>query len=145
MKRCLTAALTLLLVGCGSVSTAPTAGQLLDAPSTLNVGGTLLGASAWPTLSNTVLSVRVRVQSARSALPPRLSINTVYVVTNDGVWSTPLSSSLQWKCGSGCALGVGRGPAGDLQVGQGVQVVLGLSDAQGRSFLLRSGQAKIAK
>lgn len=134
-----------LLAGCGTVSTAPTAGQLLDAPTTLNVGGKLLSAAAWPSLKDNVLSVRVRVSAPRSSLPGQLNLTGVYVVSNEGVWSSTLKPSAQWKCGSGCALGVGRGPAGELQTGQNVQVVLGLSNGQGQNYFLRSGQARIAR
>ena len=55
MKRCLAAVLTLLLVGCGAVSTAPNAGQLLDAPTNLNITGKVLTADAAPTLSGLLI------------------------------------------------------------------------------------------
>lgn len=142
MKRCLAAVLTSLLVGCGSVSTAPNAGQLLDAPTNLNITGKVLTADAAPTLSGNVFSVKVRVLSPRAALP-KLSVTDVYVVANDGVWSAGITKASQWKCGNNCALAVGRGPADGMQAGQGVQVVVSLKDAQGRTFLLRDAQARV--
>ncbi|WP_291425078.1 hypothetical protein [Deinococcus sp.] len=142
MKRLLIPALPLLLAACGSLSPAPTAGELLDAPTSLNVTGKVLTAQAAPTLSGNVFSVRVKVQTPKSALPG-LNVTNLYVVTSDGVWSTAVDKTSQWKCGASCAFAVGRGPAEGLQSGDGVQVVLGLRDAQGRTFLLRDDQVKV--
>lgn len=142
MKRLLAAALTLLMVGCGGVTTAPTAGQLLDAPTNLNVTGKVLTADAAPTVSGGVFSVKVKLQTPRSALPA-LNVTDVYVVTNDGVWSAGVTQASQWKCGPNCAYAIGRGPADGVQLGEGVQVVVGLRDAQGRTLLVRDAQAKV--
>lgn len=144
MKRFLIPFAALLLAGCGSLDTAPTAGQLLDAPTTLNVTGKALTATAAPTLSGNLFSVKVKLQTPRATLP-NLSVTNVYVVTNDGVWSTEVAKASQWKCGTNCALAVGRGSADGVQAGEGVQVVVGLRDAQGRTFLLRDAQAKVGQ
>lgn len=142
MKRLFAAAVTLLMVGCGAVSNTPTAGQLLDAPTNLNVTGKVLTLDAAPTLSGNVFSVKVKLQSQRTALP-NLNVTDVYVVTNDGVWSAGVTKASQWKCGSNCTFAVGRGPADGVQARQGVQVVINLKDAQGRTFLLRDADARV--
>lgn len=142
MKRLLFPVLALALAGCGSLNAAPTAGQLLDAPTTLNVAGTPLTAEAAPLLSGDLFSVKIKVKTARSALPD-LKITEVYVVTNDGVWSAPATVGSQWRCAANCAFALGSGPANGLQAGEGVQVVIGLQDNQGRQLLLRDAQAKV--
>ncbi len=146
VKRLLPPLLLLpLAVGCGSAGSVPSAAQLLDAPTTLNVGGKLLSARVLPTVQEQVLAVRVRLSTGQKELPARLNLSGVYVVTNDGVWSSTVTAPLQWKCGPTCALSAARGPAGNVQPGQNVQVVLSLNDGQGHTFLLRSGPMRVGR
>ena len=134
--------LALPLAGCGSLNAAPTAGQLLDAPTSLNLSGQPLTAQAFPAVSNGVFSVKVKVRSLKAALPD-VKVTGVYVVTNDGVWEASSAERGPLKCGLQCAFMVGSGPANGLAAGQGVQVVLGLKDTKGRELLLRDPQAQV--
>ena len=141
MKRLL-AVLLALLAGCGSLDAAPTAGQLLDAPTSLNVTGQVVRAKAAPVISGSLFNVRVRVQTPRT-LAAGLRVTDVYVVTGSGVWSAGVGTADQRPCGNGCTVAVGRGTADGVEAGEGVQVVARLVDAQGRSFLLRDDQVRV--
>lgn len=132
----------LSLAGCGSLDAPPTAGQLLDAPTSLNVTGRVVRADAAPVISGSLFNVRVRVQSPR-AQAAGLRVTDVYVVTGSGVWSAGVGAADQRPCGGGCTVAVGRGAADGVQSGEGVQVVARLVDAQGRSFLLRDDQVRV--
>ncbi|GMA13812.1 hypothetical protein E5F05_15015 [Deinococcus metallilatus] len=134
-----------LLSACGDLAAppAPTAGDLLGAPTSLQVTGRSLKAEATPTLDGTTLNVRVRVQPSRAPLPP-LTLTGVYVVTEDGVWSAVTTRGESQDCGANsCLQGTGRGAARGLRPGEGVQVVVSLKDAQGRTMWLRDPQANI--
>lgn len=131
------ACLVLGLAGCGGAPPAVQAGDLLDAPTTLNLGGTLLSADALPMVGNDVLKVQVKVRAQRSALPA-VRLTNVYAVTTDGVWSAALTPVAASKCGGTCALAVGRAPANGIRPGDGVQIVIGMQDQMGRSYLLRN-------
>lgn len=142
MKRLPVLLCALLLAGCGSLSTTPTTGQLLDAPTTLNVAGKPVKTQATPTVNGNIFSVKIKLSTTRAVLPA-LKLKDVYVVTQDGVWTANTPRNSQWKCAPNCALAVVRGPANGLQRGMGVQIVLGLQDAQGRTLLLRDAQATV--
>lgn len=130
------------LAGCGSLNAAPTPGELLDAPTTLNVGGSTVTAQAVPALKGNVFNVRIVLRSAKT-LMPSLIVKDVYVVTNEGVWQSSTTKRNLWKCSASCAVAVGRGPANGVQPGDAVQVVLGVQDEQGRELLLRDEQAQV--
>ncbi|MFC6617324.1 hypothetical protein [Deinococcus radiophilus] len=139
------AALTLVagiltLSACGSVSGgAPTAGELLRAPTSLNLAGHTLRAEATPLLRGDQLNAQLAVRSSGSVLP--LNVHSVYLVTQGGVWQ----SGANWKagCGQSCRLVQGTGPAQGLRSGENVQVVLRLQDSAGRNFWLRDEQARV--
>ncbi|ADY25992.1 hypothetical protein Deipr_0836 [Deinococcus proteolyticus MRP] len=137
------AALALPLSACGSVSQAgPSAGELLRTPTTLSLAGRTLSAEARPTLSGEQLSARVQVRSSASSLP--LSAQSVYLVTQGGVWQ----AEGRWEassCGAGCRVIEGRGPAQGLRPGENVQVVVRLQDSAGRHFWLRDDQSLVQK
>ncbi|KQR27879.1 hypothetical protein [Deinococcus sp. Leaf326] len=141
MKR-LFAVLLALLAGCGSLDASPTTGQLLDAPTSLNVTGQVVRAKAAPVISGSLFNVQVRVQTPR-ALSGGLRVTDVYVVTSSGVWSAGVGAADQRRCGAGCTVAVGRGVADGVAAGEGVQVVARLVDSQGRSFLLRDDQVRV--
>ena len=142
MKRLLLPLMTLLLAGCGTLNSAPTAGQLLDAPTTLNVAGNPVKADAFPTVKRDVFSVKVKLSTSKSTLPG-LKLTDVYVVTQDGVWTADSTTSKTWKCAANCTMAQARGAANGVEVGAGVQVILGLQDTQGRQYLLRDAQAQV--
>ncbi|AAF11021.1 hypothetical protein [Deinococcus radiodurans] len=135
MKR-LFPLLSALLVACGSLETAPTTGQLLGAPTTLNMTGRALTAQAAPRVDGDVFRVRLTLQTPRAQQLPAVKVTDLYVVTRDGVWSTAVGRAAAQGCGKGCLTTDVTGPARGLQRGA-VQVVVGLRDAQGRSYLLR--------
>lgn len=133
-----------LLGACGSLGAAPapTAADLLAAPTTLQVGGRRLQAEAAPHLKGENLGVRVRVRAAQSTVPP-LAVTDVYMVTDDGVWSAAAQGGSRPACGGRCLQGTGRGEAGSLRPGDGVQVVVRLQDPRGRALWLRDAQARV--
>ncbi|RJF73195.1 MULTISPECIES: hypothetical protein [Deinococcus] len=142
MKRLSSLLLAPLLAGCGSLSAAPTAGELLDAPTTLNIAGKPVKADAFPRLNRDVFSVKVRLSTSRAALPG-LKVTDMYVVTGDGVWTADNTTNTPWKCPTSCVIALGRGAANGLKTGAGVQVILNLQDSQGRQYLLRDAQAQV--
>lgn len=142
MKRLLLPLLTVLLAGCGGMNVAPSTGQLLDAPTTLNLTGLALTAQATPTVSGETFKVRVKLQVPRAEVP-NMRVTGVYVVTRDGVWSAGAGRTAQSRCASTCTLAVASGPARGLRSGAGVQVVVGLQDAQGRTYLLRDDAVRV--
>lgn len=142
MKRWLPPLLALLLAGCGGVNVAPSAGQLLDAPTTLNMTGLPLTAQAAPVVSGETFRVKVKLQVPRAQVP-RVTVTDLYVVTREGVWSAGVGRAAQSRCASTCTLAVASGPARGLRSGAGVQVVVGLKDAQGRTYLLRDDAVRV--
>lgn len=147
MKRAwLPLLISALLGACGTVATpssSPTAGDLLGAPTALQVSGRSVRADASPTLSGDTFRVRVTVQASRSPLPP-LTVTGVYVVTEDGVWRAERTRTSGAGCASrACLQGTGLGAASGLRVGDGVQVVVRLRGADGRTLWLRDSQANI--
>ncbi len=133
-----------LLGACGTLGTPePTAGDLLTAPTTLQVGGRSLRAEATPSLTEDTFRVRVRVQTKRAPIPD-LKVTGVYVVTEDGVWNAPVAARDRRDCGQDrCLQGTGRGAADGLHSGEGVQVVVSLKDEKGRVLWLRDARASI--
>lgn len=138
----LLAALALPLSACGSVGTAagPSAGELLRAPTSLNLAGRTLSAAARPVLNGNQLTASVQIVSSATVLP--LNVESVYLITQGGVWNT----EARWKarsCGEGCRMVQGQGPAQGLRAGENVQVVLHLTDSAGRNFWLRDSEAAV--
>lgn len=133
-----------LLSACGTLAPAPapTAGDLLAAPTTLQVAGRRLRADATPHLKGQTLGVNVRVRAARAPMTG-LTMTDVYVVTDDGVWSASAQGGDRPGCGGRCLLGTGRGEAGSLRPGDGVQVVVRLQDDQGRPLWLRDARVRV--
>ncbi|WP_084048818.1 hypothetical protein [Deinococcus hopiensis] len=137
-----------LLGACGTVatpasSTPRTAGELLGAPTSLQVSGRSVRADAAPVLAGDTFRVRVKVQASRAPLPP-LTVTGVYVVTEDGVWRAGRTRSGEAGCAAqSCVQGTGEGAASGLRAGDGVQVVVSLKDAGGRTMWLRDPQASI--
>jgi hypothetical protein len=135
-----------LLGACGTLAAppTPTAGDLLAAPTALQLTGRRLKVDAAPTLDGETFRVRVRVQTSRAPLPP-LALTGVYVVTGDGVWTAPVALRDRQPCkGRPCLQGTGSGAARGLRSGAGVQVVVSLRDAGGRTLWLRDARANIA-
>ncbi|KEF33683.1 MULTISPECIES: hypothetical protein [Deinococcus] len=135
------------LTACGTLGTppAPTTGDLLGAPTLLQLGPQRLKAEAVAQLGGGALRVRVRVQGQRGAeaLPP-LAVTSVYVVTREGVWSAPAARASRQGCGElPCLQTSGSGAAGRLTAGEGVQVVVGLEDPRGRVLWLRDARVTI--
>ncbi|EYB67915.1 hypothetical protein DEIPH_ctg031orf0059 [Deinococcus phoenicis] len=136
-----------LLSACGTLAgpPTPTAGDLLAAPTALQVAGRSLRVEATPTLDGATFNVQVRVQASRAS-PPPLTVTGVYVVTEDGVWSASSTQGDRQPCGAAvCLQGSGRGTSRGLRSGEGVQVVVGLKDARGRTLWLRDAQATIGR
>lgn len=136
-----------LLSACGGLAglPAPTAGDLLAAPTALQVTGRSLRATATSTLDGSALNVRVLVQASRAPLPP-LTVTGVYLVTEDGVWNAAATRSDRQSCGAdACLQGSGSGTAHGLRPGEGVQVVVSLKDSRGRTLWLRDAQANIGR
>lgn len=135
------------LVGCGSLNTTPVpaAGDLLSAPTTLTVGGRTVTAEAHPSVKGNVFSVRVRLKADRPPLPP-LNVTGVFVVTNAGVWKSPVRPQAQSNCGAkACQQASATSLANGFQVGEGVQVITRLQDAQGNVLWLRDAQARVLR
>lgn len=137
----------LSLTACGSLSTtpAPVTGDLLGAPTTLNMGGRMLKAEAKPILNGNKFSVRVRIHADRPPLP-NLRLTGVFVVTSAGVWKSPLSAKAQLGCGEKlCTQGTASSSASGFQPGESVQVIARLSDQQGRTLWLRDAQVRVLR
>ncbi|PNY80597.1 hypothetical protein [Deinococcus koreensis] len=131
------------LVACGSAPTPPLTGDLLGAPTTLNVSGRVVSAQATPTIQGDEFRVRVRVQAARPPLPA-LKVTGIFVVTDAGVWKAPVPSGARLVCGARmCLQGTATGPASGIQPGEDVQVVARLQDRQGREFWLRDRDVRV--
>ncbi|MFC4425689.1 hypothetical protein [Deinococcus navajonensis] len=138
------APLLAVLVGCGSLDAAPSplAGDLLSAPTTLNLSGQLLRIDASPRLSGAALGVHVRLQSGTSL--PRVTPTAVFMVTRNGVWTAPLRLDPARRCsGCPCLQGQARGRGEGVRSGEPVQVVVRLKDARGRLLWLRDPQATV--
>lgn len=136
-----------LLGACGSLAGPPTpsAGELLAAPTSLQVTGRSLRAEATSDLEGETETFRVRVRVHTSRPPlPSLTVTGVYAVTGDGVWSAATTQS--GRCGKGaCLRGVGQGAARGLRSGEGMQIVVSLQDAGGRTFWLRDAHASVGQ
>lgn len=137
-----------LLAACGTVATppSPSAGTLLGAPTALQVSGRSVRAEATPVLDRGTFRVQVRVQTTRPPLPP-LTVTGVYVVTEDGVWrAAQTRSERPTGCEARvCLQGTGQGSAQGLRSGEGVQVVVSLRSAGGRTMWLRDARASIVQ
>lgn len=140
--------LVFILVSCGSLQTTtptPLAGDLLSAPTTLNMGGRLVKIEASPSVDGEQFSVKVRMQATRLPMP-KFSVTNVYVVTNGGVWESKVTQTKLNNCSTNtplCSQGVATGSSSGFQSGELVQVILKLQDPQMRVLWLRDNQAKI--
>lgn len=131
------------LVACGAVPTPPLTGDLLGAPTSLNVAGRVVTARATPTVQGQTFRVRVRVQTARPPLPS-LKVTGIFVVTDAGVWKAGVASGARLVCGARmCVQGLASGPAGSIRQGEDVQVVARLQDGQGRVLWLRDKGVRV--
>ncbi|MFC6590833.1 hypothetical protein ACFP81_01470 [Deinococcus lacus] len=138
MRRALAALLVAAsLAACGNLSSVqPTAGELLGAPVSLNMGGRSVALDAAATLRGERLSVAVRLP-ARAAL----QVREVYVVTQGGVWRGQVSATGR----SGASLQASAsGPARGLRPGEAVQVVARV-EAQGKSWWVRDAAARVGR
>ncbi|GGK91919.1 hypothetical protein [Deinococcus radiotolerans] len=127
--------LPLLLAACGfSPRVPPTVGDLLSAPTALNVGGQVVTLDSASASGAGGFGVKVRLNS-RDALPA-LKLDGVFVVSGTDLWKSPLRSS--------GAQGSAFGRSGaSVQPGETVQVVVRLRDAQGRPLWLRDGETRV--
>ncbi|NTY02007.1 hypothetical protein [Deinococcus sp. JMULE3] len=134
MKR-LVLVLPLLLAACGfSPRVPPSVGDLLGAPTALNVGGQVVTLDSASASGSGGFGVKVRLTS-RDALPA-LRLDGVFVVSGTDLWKSPLRST------GGVASAYGRAGSG-VQAGETVQVVVRLRDAQGRVLWLRDGETRV--
>ncbi|MBZ9713698.1 hypothetical protein [Deinococcus multiflagellatus] len=137
MKRLLPAFLGLWLAACGVQPSPPQVGELLNAPTALNVNGQMVTVGAAPAAGTGGFGVRVQLNSARSPLPP-VRLDGVFVVGGEGLWKAPIR-------GAGTQATVwGRNAAG-LQPGEPVQVVVRLLDDRGRVLWLRGAQTRVGQ
>lgn len=132
--------LVLGLAACGTTPADPNAADLLDAPTTLQLGQSRVRATTQAQLMGDTL--RVRVKLGASAGLPALHPTNVYLVTGAGVWTAPLGK-IKVACSRECRVLTAQGPANGLRAGQGIEVVVGLKDARGRSFLLRDSASQV--
>lgn len=131
------------LVACGSAQAPPLTGDLLGAPTTLNVAGRVVTAQATPTVRGDGFRVQVRVQSARPPLPT-LNVTGIFMVTDSGVWKAAVPSGARRVCGARmCVQGTATGSAAGIRSGEDVQVVTRLQDGQGRVLWLRDADVKV--
>ncbi|PTA69019.1 hypothetical protein [Deinococcus arcticus] len=137
MKRFVPALLGLWLAACGAQPGPPQVGDLLSAPTALNVNGQMVTVGAVPAASAQGFGVRVQLNSARRPLPP-VQLDGVFVVGGEGLWKAPIR-------GAGTQAAVwGRNAAG-LQAGEPVQVVVRLRDDRGRVLWLRGPQTRVGQ
>lgn len=142
------------LVGCGSLGSVPTplAGDLLGAPTTLNLGGQVFKVTAAPQLLREMdrFSVRVNVGASApdstAAAPSSLKtlkVTGIYVVTGSGLWQSPQLNDVSQA--SNCLARVcarGSGEARGFAAGDDVRVIAQLRDEGGRTYWLRDAQSR---
>jgi len=142
MRRVLLLLTMLALAGCSAPQAPTPTVELLGAPATLNVSGTLVTALAMPTVRIGTFKVQVRLHADRS-LGPGLRLTGVYVVTDAGVWKGAVGSAQRSACGSTCLQGKASGSATGLRAGQTVQVVARVQDGQGRALWVRAPKVTV--
>ncbi|CAM3563195.1 hypothetical protein [Deinococcus frigens] len=139
------------LAGCGSLGSAPTplAGDLLGAPTTLNLGGRVLSLTAAPQLVREAdrFRVRVRVETSEKASTPAMStplkVTGIYVFTGSGLWQSPRLND--FSRASACpahACAWGSGGANGFTAGEDVRVIAQLQDASGKTYWLRDARSQ---
>lgn len=134
------------LVACGELTSppVPSAGDLLSAPTALNLAGRTVKLDATPQLAQNTLNLRVQLQTAQKSLP-KLKVLDVYMVTSGGVWNAPPQAARACDARSRCTQVTASGPAPGLKAASGVQVIVNLSDAGGRTYWLRDAGSKIVE
>lgn len=140
MKRFALPLLLWVLVGCGTLSAAPSTGELLGAPTRLNLRGGAVQVQADAAVASESFGLRLTLQGATLRRAP-LSISNVYVVTRDGVWRS--GAARLEPCGERCLSARVQGAARGMQRGEAAQVVLEVRDGQGRTYLLRDEAARV--
>ncbi|GGL91530.1 hypothetical protein GCM10010840_32000 [Deinococcus aerolatus] len=137
------------LSGCSSLPPAPLAGDLLGAPTTLNLDGQVMRLTATPQLRQDTqrFIVRVRVRANPSAARPvgrplatprPLKVTGLYVVTGSGLWQSPrLNDVTQASTCRERVCAWGSGEADGFTAGEDVRVIAQLRDASGQIFWLR--------
>lgn len=146
MKKLWMAALACVLAACGAMGRLPDPqpGNLLSAPTTLTLQGQVLTAQASASLYGGGLGVRVQVAAPdrpgvnAAALLGTLTLDSVFVVTGQGVWKAPLRPTLPAQAVSGGSLNAAAwSGSGNLRRGDQVQVVVRLRDRLGHTYWLR--------
>ncbi|UQN05563.1 hypothetical protein [Deinococcus sp. QL22] len=134
------------LVACGGLASppAPSAGDLLSAPTTLNLAGRTVKLDATPQLTQNTLNLRVRLQTTQKQLP-KLKVMGVYMVTAGGVWNALPQEARACDARSRCTQVTASGPAQGLKAAAGVQVVVNLSSSDGRTYWLRDAVSSISQ
>lgn len=122
--------------GCGAQPTEPSVGRLLDAPTMLAIKGRAVTAHVQPQVKKSTVRVLVKLRSKRYPTS-QLTIKNVYLVTNDGVWSSDVRRLRQRKCSKVCLAALAQGPARGLKAGQGAQVVIALKTPQGQTLFIK--------
>lgn len=153
------------LAGCGALGQppAPLAGDLLGAPTTLNLDGQVMRLTAAPQLRRGTnrFSVRVEVEASApasrvlgqaggqsqgrpqsKAAPRPLKVTALYVVTGAGLWHSPgLNDATQTPGCGGRVCAWGSGAADGFTAGEAVSVIARLRDARGQTHWLRDARS----
>jgi hypothetical protein len=139
------------LVACGGLASPPapsvlkpSAGDLLSAPTTLNLAGRTVKLDATPQLTLSTLNLRVRLQTTQKPLP-KLKVLGVYMVTAGGVWNALPNAARACDARNRCTQVTASGPAQGLKASAGVQVVVNLSSSDGRTYWLRDAVSSISQ
>lgn len=134
------------LVACGGLASppVPSAGDLLSAPTALNLSGRTVKLDATPQLAQSTLNLRVRLHTTQKPLP-KLKVLGVYMVTSGGVWNAPPQTARTCDARERCTQVTASGPAQGLKPAVGVQVIVNLSDAGGRTYWLRDPGSKVVE
>lgn len=144
MKRAVLLLSALVLAGCSAPPVPTPTVELLGAPVTLNVGGSVVTAQAVPAVQQGTFRVQVRIGTQR-APRPALLVTGVYVVTGGGVWKGAVSPDQRSVCPlAACVQGTASGSAAGLRAGQTVQVVARVQDTRGQTLWLRAPTVKIS-
>lgn len=133
----------LLLVGCNAPSPQPSATQLLGAPTSLRVAGSVIRLEAQARQKNNHFALALQVRGQAAALRS-LKLTSVYVVTGGGVWSNDLQKTRLYPCAASpsCLKASTQGQKLGVKAGQDVQVVLNVQHA-GKQYWLRDTRVAV--